>query len=169
MKQIVTPLIALVLSFGLIAQVGAAELKIGFVNTARVLEESPQAKSPHDRLQKEFAPKEADLLAMQKKLKGKQDQLERNSSVMTTDKQRKLERQILSLQRDIKRTKDEFAEDLNIRKNEELAKLQREAAEAIMSISQSDKYDLVFESGVVFASKRVNITDKVLEKLRGAK
>ena len=169
MKRLVKVLMTTALIVGLSTPVLANELKIGFVNTARVLEESPQAKSAHDRLQKEFAPKEADLLAMQKKLKGKQDKLERNSAAMTPDKQRKLERQIVSLTRDLKRAKDEFAEDLNIRKNEELTKLQREAAEAILAISEKDKFDLVFESGVVFASKRVNITDKVLEKLRGVK
>ena len=41
--------------------VQAADLKIGFVNTARILKEAPQARKVEERLKAEFGPREAQL------------------------------------------------------------------------------------------------------------
>lgn len=143
-----------------------AELKIGFVNTARVLEQAPQAKAARDRLQQEFSPRESEIINAQRELKDMQDHLERDGPTMSESERARLERDILAKQRDLKRAQGEFSEDLNLRRNEEFARLQREAAQAVVDIARDDKFDLVLEAGVVFASDKVDITDKVLARLR---
>lgn len=145
-----------------------AELKIGFVNTARVLEQAPQAKAARDRLQQEFTPRESELVNAQRDLKDMQDRLERDGPTLSDSERAKLERDILAKQRDLKRIQGEFSEDLNLRRNEEFARLQREAAQAVVDIARDDKFDLVLEAGVVYASDKVDITDKVLVRLREA-
>lgn len=142
-----------------------AEVRVGFVNTARVLEKAPQAEAARAKLQQEFAPRDADLVARQKKAKAMEERLKRDGAVMSEEERRKLEREILGEQRELKRARDEFSEDLNIRRNEEFAKLQREVAEAIVAIAKDAGYDLILEAGVVYASKRVDITDDVIAGL----
>lgn len=145
-----------------------ADVKIGFVNTARVLEQAPQAKAARERLQQEFSPRESDIVSVQRALKGMQERLERDGPTLSESERGKLEREILSQQRDLKRAQGEFSEDLNLRRNEEFGRLQREAAEAIVGIAREDKFDLVLEAGVVFASDKVDVTDKVITRLREA-
>ena len=60
-----------------------ADVKIGFVNAARLLDESPQAEDVSKRLKQEFSGKEKDLLAKQNELKKLQDRMTRDGSVMS--------------------------------------------------------------------------------------
>ncbi len=144
----------------------AAELRLGFVNAAKVLEEAPQAKEARARLEKEFAPRDKELVNAQQDLKKMEDKLARDGAVMSEGEQRKLERDILNAKREIKRSQDEFREDFNIRRNEEFGKLQRRVYEAIVSLAKQENYDVILGDGVIFASERMDITDKVLERLK---
>lgn len=144
----------------------ADQVKVGFVNTGRVLENAPQAQAARKKLEQEFAPRDGELAAKQRKLKALDEKLARDGDVMSDEERRKVERERLSQQRELKRTRDAFTEDLNLRRNEEFAKLQRTVAKAIVDIAKENGYDLVLEAGVVFASDRVDLTDKVLERLR---
>jgi len=143
-----------------------AETKIGFVNAARVLEQAPQADKAREQLEKEFAPRDKGIVAMQKELKDMEDQLSRDAAVMSDSKQRQLERDILSQKREIKRKKEEFREDLNIRRNEAFEKLRKRVFEVIVAIAEEKKFDLIVSDGVVYASKRIDITKEVVDILK---
>ncbi|MCW8829122.1 MAG: OmpH family outer membrane protein [Gammaproteobacteria bacterium] len=147
--------------------VNAAEApNIAFVNTPQVLEQAPQAEAVRKTLKSEFSSRDAALVAEQSKLKSLEEKMERDSLTMSEEQQRKLERDILSQKRELKRSRDEFAEDFNIRRNEELAKMQREIARSIVDLAKEMGYDLILESGVIYASERVDITGKVIERLK---
>jgi len=145
-----------------------ADLKIGYVNASRLLDESPQAEEVSKRLKQEFSGKESDLLSKQNELKKLQDKMTRDGSVMSESEHSKLERDIVSLQRDLQRTNDEFREDLNLRRNEEMNKLLAVIQTAIEGLGKEQKYDLIVYEGVAFASSSIDLTDKVLEKLRAS-
>ena len=85
---------------------------------------------------------------------------------MSAEEAKKLERDIIARRRKLKSDQTAFQEDLSLRQNEELGKLRKVIAEVIISVAQQEKIDLVLESGVVWASDRINLTDKVLERLR---
>ncbi len=147
----------------------AKEVKIGFVNVAQVLQESPQAEAAKKRLEQEFAPRDKRLVTQQKELEKLQERLNRDAAVMSDSERGKLEREIIAKQRDLKRAQDEFREDFNIRRNEELGKLQREIFEAIKALAQEEQYDLLLTDGVVYASDQVDVTAKVQQRLRARK
>lgn len=145
----------------------ADELKVGFVNTAKVLEQAPQAEHARKKLQNEFAPRDKELVKSQKKLKKLEDKLSTDSAIMNEGKRREIEREILSQKRDIKRSQQEFREDFNIRRNEELGKLQRLVLKAIEKLAKEQKFDIIVgDNSVLYASQRVDITAKVLQVLR---
>ena len=143
-----------------------AETKIGFVNAARVLEEAPQADVARKQLEKEFAPRDKAIVKMQKELKQIEEKLARDAAVMSESEQRKQERDVLSLKREIKRKKEEFREDLNIRRNEAFERLRKRVFEVIVAIAEQKKFDLIVSDGVVFASKRIDITKEVVDQLK---
>jgi outer membrane protein len=156
----------LALSLGATGAVFAAELKIGVVNAAAVMEKAPQAEAARSKLEKEFAPRNDELVAQQKQLKQMEDRLSRDGAVMSDDQRRNLERDILSARRDIKRAQDEFRDDLNIRRNEELSKLQRQISDAIESLAKDQNFDVILtNANVIYSSKRVDITEDVVQRL----
>lgn len=156
----------LVVGFMLATGAAAQDLKIGFVNVARLLEKAPQADQAKKALENEFSPRSKRIEADQSEITKLEEKLARDAAVMSDTERSKMERDILSKKRETKRAQEEFREDFNLRRNEELGKLHRQALEAIRSIAQEEKYDLLLTDGVVYASEPIDVTIKVQEKLK---
>lgn len=145
----------------------SAEMKIGFVNTVKLMELAPQAKESASKIEKEFAPRDKKLMAMQREIKEKEDKFARDGAIMPEKEQAKLDRDIRSQKRELKRIREEFREDLNIRRNEELGKIQRLLSKAIEDVGKKESFDVILmENSVVFVSDRIDLTDKVLKSLK---
>ena len=142
-----------------------AELKIGFVDTVKLMAGAPQAKSAQSRIEAEFAPREKELVELQREIKKIEEKVARDSDVMSESEKAKVERDVLSKRRDLKRAQEEFRDDLNIRRNEVLAKLQKDMYQAVVDLAKEQKFDLILSQGVVYTSDRVDITESVLKKL----
>lgn len=148
------------------ANLQAADLKIGFVNAPKVLEQAPQAEAAQKALQKEFSPRDKAIVDGQKEIRKLEDKLTRDGVIMSETERRKLERDIVSRKRDLKREQEEFREDLNIRRNEAFEKIRNIVRDAINDIARSEKYDLIVGEGVIYADSRIDITDKVVGRLK---
>ena len=168
MKKTSSPILAVMLLavLSVYSKASLAEVKIGFVDTVKLMEAAPQAKSAQSKIESEFSPREKELVALQRAIKTKEDKLSRDGAVMSESERSKLERDILAKRRDLKRSQDEFRDDLNIRRNEVLAKLQKDMYEAVVTLGKEQKYDLILTQGVVYNSDKVDITDSVLKKLK---
>lgn len=142
----------------------AADLKIGYVNAVKVIEEAPQGEAALKKLEAEFAPRDRLIVEMQNKLKQLEQDLEKNALVLKDAEHRSKEFEILSLKRDLRRATQEFREDYNLRRNEELAALQKIVQKTIAEIARQENYDLILESAV-YAGPRADITDKILKRL----
>ena len=143
-----------------------AQLKVGFVNVARVLDQAPQAKAADERLEKEFGPRDSEILAMKREVRDLADKLNKNSAVMSVTERQRQQSEITKMRREIRRLEDEFREDVNLRRNQELGKLQKLVVQTIQSLAKAEKFDLIISDGVIFAGKKVDITDKVINKLK---
>lgn len=142
----------------------AVETKIGFVNTERVFRESPLATKAQKKLEKEFSSREQEIQKMIKQARDLQSLLEKEGLTMTESDRTRRERDLGNLNRDIQRAQREFREDLNQRKNEEFAGVQERARKAIIDIAEKEKFDLILEN-VIYASTRVDITDRVIKSM----
>jgi outer membrane protein len=157
-------LVFLGLTLGMSAQ--AAELKIGVVNAALVLDKSPQKTQALSRLEREFSARSKSIESKHKSLRTAQERLNKDRAILSASELKTKERKILSDQRELKRLQDEYSEDLSIRRNEELRKLEKEIAETIVNLAKKEAFDLVVYQGVIYASDRVDLTDKVLALLK---
>jgi outer membrane protein len=164
-QQLTTALAVMLIAFGLHAGVARAEMKVGVINTVQLMEEAPQAKAAQSKIESEFAPREKELVGLQREIRKLEDQLNRDGAVMSESERSKLERDILSQRRELKRSQDEFRDDLNIRRNEVLSKLQKQMYEATVALAKEQGYDVILGQGVVYNSNRVDITELVLKKL----
>ena len=153
-----------VILFALFALPAAAEVKVGFVNGQRVVNESPQAKKAKQKIEKEFEKRDQELQQLSKKLQGMQEGIEKNTVTMAESERRSREREFNDLNRDFQRKQREFREDLSLRQNEEMAAIFERANKVIKQIAEAEKYDLIVQEAVYF-SPRIDITDKVIKAL----
>jgi len=142
----------------------AADVKIGFVNTERVFREAAPAKRAQQKLEREFSARNAELAKLEKQGRDLQTELEKDSVLLPEAARREKERQLADVSRNFQRLQREIREDLNLRRNEELAQVQERATRAINQIAEAEKFDLVVQEAV-FASSRIDITDKVIKAL----
>ena len=147
------------------AMVASAQTpKIGFVNTERVFREAAPAKRAQQKLEREFAARNAELAKLEKQGRDLQTELERDNVTMTDAARREKERQLADASRSFQRLQRELREDLNQRRNEALAGVQESATRVINQIAEQERFDLILQEAV-FASGKIDITDKVIKAL----
>ena len=143
-----------------------AEIRIGVVNAARLLQDSPQAKAVQDSLRSEFAPKQRELATQQAALKAKQEKYEKDAATMSAEQRTRTEKELRDGNRDYSQKLNDFQEDANTRQNEELSRLQSAIVAEVQSYALSQKFDLVLTDGVVYANNSLDITAAVLAGLQ---
>jgi len=144
----------------------AQSIKIGYVNVVKTIEQAPQGDAALKKLEAEFGPKDRELKAQRDKVRALESELEKSSGTLSDAERGTKERDLFELKRELKRTSQEVREDYNLRRNEELAALQQIVYKAIVEIAKAEHYDLIIHEGAIYASDTIDITDKVLEKLR---
>jgi len=142
-----------------------AMLKVGFVNTARVLKEAPQARKVEERLKAEFGPREAQLKDKRQEILTMEDQL-KNDDKLSANARRKLEREIRLKVSQLKFLEQEFREDQNLRRNEEIRELQQVISNVLKMQGDSGEFDLILTEGVSYVSDRIDITTQTIEMLK---
>ena len=142
----------------------AAELKIGLVNTEKLLRESAPAQRAFKKLEREFATRQAEVERVAKKFRDSSAALEKEQLTLSDADRRNKQRELEVLNRDLQRAQRELREDENLRRNEELAGLQERLQKAIQQIAESEKFDLILQEAV-YVSSRIDITDRVLKAL----
>ena len=165
------PLIRLAAGFAAAVTLGsaaiattAAELKIGFVNRERILAEAAPAKRAQQKLEREFAPRDAELQKVAKQARDLQAVLEKEGVTLSEGERRTKEAELARLNSTFQRMQREFREDINLRRNEELGALLDRVNKVIQGIAEADKFDLIVQEAV-YVSPRIDITDRVLKAL----
>jgi len=143
----------------------AAGLKIGYVDTGRLLEEAPQARAATEQLKREFAPREEEMIVIQNELKALEDRLARDGAVMSESERKRMSVDILAKKREFRRKQEEFREDINLRRNDAIGTLQDQIKQAIEKVGRDGNYDLILYEGIAFANPALDITDIVLKGL----
>jgi outer membrane protein len=157
--------LGLALCLGLVSAQASAEIKIGYVNFQKLLEEAPQTKTAMQGLENEFAPRRRELLTMQNDLKARDEKLQKEGAVMAEADRTKAEKALRDQQREFSRKAGEFQDDASTRRNEEIGKVQRYLVTEIQGYANAQGYDLVLGDGVFFAKGPLDITANVLAVL----
>jgi outer membrane protein len=168
MKLIFALLLACTSSIAVSAQ--AQELKIGYVNSERVVRESDIAKRSQAKLEAEFGKREKDLNDQNAALRAQAEKLDRESPTLSEAEKTRRQRELVELDRDLQRKHREFQEDLTQRKNEELSSIAERANRTIKAIGDAEHYDFILQDQlVIYFSNRVDLTKKVIDSLNAGK
>src|SRR5438128_8517359 len=163
MMRIVSALCLSLLALPALGQ--RAGYKVGLVNSERMFREATPAKRAQQKLEKEFAGRDAEIQKLSKQVRDLQALLEKDGVTMPEAERRAKERDLANMSRDLQRMQREFREDLNLRRNEELTAVQDRANKVIQQIAIDEKFDLIIQDPVIYASPRIDITDRVVKAL----
>lgn len=145
----------------------AQELKIGVVNSDRILRDSQPARAAMQKLEGEFAKRDKDLQEMGARLKSSAERFEKDGPVMSESDRVRRQRELAEMDREFQRKQREFREDFNQRRNEELQALLEKTNRIIRQIAEQEKFDLIVQEAVYF-NPRIDMTERVLRALNNA-
>lgn len=146
------------------APVTAEGVKIGFVNTEKILRDSKPAKEAQTQIEEEFGKRDAELQQLADSLRTKYEDFEKNAPVMSDADRSKAQRELTDLDTDLQRKRREFQEDFNRRRNDAFSSIVEKANVAIHELAAEEEYDLILQDAVT-VSERIDITDKVIQVL----
>ena len=163
MKKILKALILFLITF----TINAEELKIGIVDVNKILKDAPQTLSANKKLEKEFSARTEKLKAKISSLQADEKKYQKESLTMSDDQRDKADKSLQQRRIDIQRNERELREDMDLRRREEIGDLQEKINITIDKIAADEKYDLILYNGIAFASKKVDITEQIIEALGG--
>jgi len=164
-KKLTAMFLSIFLLLPLSASAEMEIFKIGYVVVERVLKEAPQTATSNKKLEKEFKTRTDDLQKKVKAIQKQEKDFKKNSVTMVAADRQKAQKKIQNSKIEIQRIERELREDIDIRRREEIGKLQQQINEAIEEMAKTDKYDLILYQGVAYASKEIDITDKLIKVL----
>ncbi|MGF1548358.1 MAG: OmpH family outer membrane protein [Thiotrichales bacterium] len=162
----ISTLVIMLFALGLSPLAAQAESRVGAVNVNKLMEEAPQAKSASEAIKNKFSGRERELLTERDELRKLEEQYNRDKDVVAKAEKDKLEQDLRERLREFKRKSDSFTEDFTLARNEALNQLQTDVYKAIVDVAEKENFDLIVSESVLFASKRVDVTDKVLQRLK---
>ena len=161
MRIIVLSFLAL-LSFN----ISAETIKIGYIDTDQVVNNLPQYQKNVDRLSNEFEPKKQELLDLFNHIELLRVKITTiNNSENKENLQIELSK-LTSLEETFRQETEFWQEEMNNKKIELLQKIEHLINNTINKIAISENYDLILYENAAFVSDEVNITYKVIERIK---
>ena len=144
----------------------AESVKIGYIDTQRVVNNLPQYQQSVDKISKEFEPKKQELLDLFKHIELLRKKINIiNNSENKENLQIELSK-LSSLEESFKKETEFWQDTMNNKKIELLQKIELLINTTINEIAISENYDLILYQNAAFVSDEVNITRKVIEKIQ---
>lgn len=159
-------LLLLVVVSSVVANPAMAQLKIGYFDNREVLQNLPSLQKESQKLQAEFEPKEKEMNDLAAELRKIQEDIQKNQGTVYTPEQAQakgLEYQSKRQQLELK--KGDYDRLRQARNNQTLTKIQAQIREEVAKIAKEENYDLILHTGVFLASPKVDITQKILERM----
>lgn len=163
---------ALGLALLLVAGAGFAQDggRVGYVDMKRLLDNAPQVLAARERLAREFDAQDRELTAESGRLAELRariaDSKARPEARLDADELQTLQRQADALERSIERTRARLRAELESRTEQEIDRAWPRINDAVADYAREAGYELVIASPVVYYSGRIDITERVLERLK---
>ncbi|MCX8072180.1 MAG: OmpH family outer membrane protein [Candidatus Binatia bacterium] len=145
----------------------AADVKIGFVDLQRALNESNRGKKAKEEFKTEVEKLQAQLKKKKDQLDNLKEQLEKKGAVMKEEERANLEEEYRKKLRDFERDYKDSQADLQRKDAELTGAILKELQEVIQEFGEREGYTMIFEAGssaVLFGAKGADLTDQILDE-----
>jgi len=151
---------------GWMGSVWAFDYKIGCIDIQRAVNECNAGKDAKKAIAKEVEKFQRLIADRQKELQGMKESLDKQSPMLNPDARAAKEKEYQSKLRDFQRWGEDSQNEVNQKRIEMERNISMGLQKVIQKIGADDGYTLIFEKNeniVLFASKAIDITDRVIK------
>ncbi|MDE2150191.1 MAG: OmpH family outer membrane protein [Gammaproteobacteria bacterium] len=152
-------------ALALASAASAAEIKIGTVQTAVILQQAPQFADAQQKMKAEFGKRGEALQKQEQQLTEDAKAYQRNADIMTPDDREKKEKDLRNRQIDLQYAEQKFKPDVAKRNTELNQELETQVHAVIEAVAKAKGLDLVI-ADPLYASNAVDVTQDVVKKLK---
>jgi len=143
----------------------AQNLKIGFIDTDQVLVNLTQYKQSVNTISLEFEPKKQELLDLFKHIELLRANIELNKKASNSNYDAIELAKLKELEESFEKETEFWQKSMNNKKINLLNKIESLINISIKEFALEEGYDLILYKDVAFASNKVNITQKIIERI----
>jgi outer membrane protein len=164
-RNIVLPAIIALILCAFVSTPAQAQ-RIGFVNSAKIFQELPDAKEAQKKIDAITKPYQDTLEARQKDLQSRYEEYQKKEGMMNDASKKAAQQELLDLERGFNEYRlEKFGADGDVAKQTE---------KAIERVSKEDKYSFVFDQTeqvkvLLYGDPAHDLTYKVIDKLKRGK
>ena len=165
--------ISLLITFSLLSSISIAQLKIGYVDSDTIMDNSPDMQDARQKIDALIQEWQTEVRRMETELKAKQDDYEKRKLIMTEQTSSEALAEVAKLEKEIGDYRDKkFGAngELFLKQNELMKPIQNKVFTIIQQIATEEELDYVFDrSGDIiflFAKPDYDLTSKVIERLK---
>lgn len=159
--------LAMLLVAAMAGSAAAQDVKIGYVDVQRALNESEAGAKAKEEFKRELDKLQAELKKQRDRIETLKDQIEKKAAVLKDQERRNLEKDYQKRLRDFERAYKDSQGELQAKDNELTASILRDLQEIIQEIGDREGYLLVFEASanvLLYGAKSADLTDRVIEE-----
>ena len=144
----------------------AQPVKIGYINIDHIVTSSPQYSQANDRVISKFKPKERYLLLLSDNIQVLASKFNKNKDGFSQAEIKAEINKITNLEQKLKQQALTLKKQLTLENKKALGKIQNLINKVIRKIAKEQNFDLILYQKVAYASKKINITTLVSQKLK---
>jgi len=148
------------------APAAAADVKIGYVNLQKALNECQAGIKAKEDLKVEAEGLEAELGKKQEELKKMKDELDSKAKVWNKETKEAKEKEFRTKTADFQKKFMDYGEELNKKKQDSEARIIKDLRDLVEEIAKKKGMTFVFEKsvgGLLYAPKDADLTDEVIK------
>lgn len=152
------------------APAAAQQLKIGFVNSQRVLAEAPAVQQVQQTLQRELTGLRAPLDTLERQLEAGQQQLQQQGATLSEQARQQRQTQLQQQFAQYQQRAQAAQQQAQRREQELLQPVMRTINDAVEAVRREGGFSFIVDAsagGIVAVDPALDITDQVLRRLGG--
>ena len=143
----------------------AEEVKLGYVDMQRALNETEDGRKAKANLKKVFDRKQKELDEQQEELKKAIEDLDKKRTLLPADKVREKESELQGRMQKVQQTYLRHQQDLSAKEQEATAKIFERMNRIIAKIAIAENFSMIFDrQGVVFAKPHLDMTNELIRR-----
>ncbi len=171
LKNITLSLVAITFTLGL-SQAYAAEIKVGFIDMQKAIQETATGKKAKKELEDEFNKKKKDLEKREADIKKMGEDFEKRSMAMNEDARMKKQQEIQGQMRQYQEMAAKSQMEIQKRERDLTQPIVTKLKGIIEDIAKKEDFTMILEKSeqsVMWAKREVDLTDRVIKEYDGKK
>jgi outer membrane protein len=165
MKKSTVLLAALVITAFALASAHAADMKIGYVDLQKALNESTAGKKAKEKFTAEVKRAESEITRKKEELERLGGSLEKQGSMLKDETKAEKEKEFIQLQKEYERKVKDYKDELQIKDAQYTRGILADLVDIIKKYGKENSYTIIFERSetvLLYTTEALDITDKII-------